>query len=217
MQHPQAGPVALQTQRPRSAPVDRLTAGGTQGNERLTAATALVLLALLAALGITIVRIGQLLDVHMFLGVALIAPVVLKLASTGYRFARYYTGEPRYVAKGPPPLGLRLIAPVVVLSTVAVFATGVILLLAGPAARDPWVLLHKVSFFVWLGLMAIHVLGHLAELPRALSTRRALLGGRGPTAGGAGRGLALGASLALGTALGIASIAQFAAWAHHHR
>ena len=39
----------------------------------------------------------------MFLGVLLIGPVALKLASTGYRFVRYYTSEPRYRRKGPPP------------------------------------------------------------------------------------------------------------------
>jgi hypothetical protein len=39
----------------------RLTGGGTDGNERLTAAAGVLLLVLLAVLGVTIVRIGQLL------------------------------------------------------------------------------------------------------------------------------------------------------------
>ena len=43
-----------------------------------------------------------LLGPHMFIGLVLIGPVALKLASTGYRFVRYYTGAPVYVAKGPP-------------------------------------------------------------------------------------------------------------------
>ena len=38
----------------------------------------------------------------MFIGLVLIGPVALKLASTGYRFARYYTGAPRYRAKARP-------------------------------------------------------------------------------------------------------------------
>jgi hypothetical protein len=54
----------------------------------------LILLFLLAVLGVTILRIRPLLDIHMFLGILLI--VTLKLASTGYRFVRYYTSEPRY-------------------------------------------------------------------------------------------------------------------------
>jgi hypothetical protein len=47
------------------------------------------------------VKIGQLLWLHMFLGLLLIRPVALKLASTGYRFVRYYTANPRYHPKGP--------------------------------------------------------------------------------------------------------------------
>jgi hypothetical protein len=205
--------VAVSSEAKRPAGAGALTAGGTAGNERLTALTGVILLIGLAALGITIVRIGQLLDVHMFLGVALIAPVALKMASTGYRFARYYTSEPRYRGKGPPALALRLLAPFVVLSTVAVFATGVVLLLAGPGSRDPWVLVHKVSFIVWLAATALHVLGHLADLPRILGTRQAILDGRSsPPDGGRGRTAALSASLAAGVALGVLAIADFAPW-----
>ena len=43
----------------------------------------MVLLVLFAVLGITIIRIGQLLWLHLFLGVLLVGPVALKLASTG--------------------------------------------------------------------------------------------------------------------------------------
>ncbi|MGZ6624610.1 MAG: hypothetical protein ACXVE8_03320, partial [Solirubrobacteraceae bacterium] len=64
----------------------RLLGGGTEGNERLTVLTGALLIVLLAVLGITIVRIGQLLWLHLFLGLVLIGPVALKLASTGYRF-----------------------------------------------------------------------------------------------------------------------------------
>src|ERR1700686_701871 len=74
----------------------RITGGGTTGNERLTAVTGAVLLALLAVLGVTIIQIKQLLWLHLFLGMLLIGPLALKLGSTGYRFARYYTGSPTY-------------------------------------------------------------------------------------------------------------------------
>src|ERR1700737_2831710 len=77
-----------------------LTAGGTDGNEQLTAATGVLLIALLAVLGVTIVLIGQLIAVHLFLGLLLIGPVLLKMASTGYRFVRYYTQNPPYREKG---------------------------------------------------------------------------------------------------------------------
>lgn len=145
-------------------------AGGTEGNSKLTAATGLLLVLLLAVVGITIVFIGRLLSVHLFVGMLLIPPVLLKLGSTGYRFVRYYTHDAVYVRKGPPPTPLRLLAPLVVLCTIAVFATGVLLLVVGPhsSLRNPLVLLHKVSFFAWLATAGLHVLGHLPDLARIL-------------------------------------------------
>jgi hypothetical protein len=145
-----------------------LTAGGTDGNERLTAATGAMLLVLLAVLGVTIIRIGGLLWLHLFLGLLLIGPVTLKLASTGYRFVRYYTANPAYRRKGPPLLPLRLMAPIVVLTTVVVFASGVALLFVGPSSRQTLLPIHKISFFVWLGFTGVHVLAHLPSILPAL-------------------------------------------------
>ena len=45
---------------------------------------------------------SQLLWVHLFVGMVLIGPVLLKMASTGYRFARYYTANPAIVARVLP-------------------------------------------------------------------------------------------------------------------
>src|SRR5690348_2628826 len=93
----------------------RLFVGGTEGNARLTATTGIVLLGLLAAEGVTILSIRSLLSVHVFIGLLLIPPVLLKLASTGYRFFRYYTRAAEYVRHGPPILFMRmLVAPVLV-------------------------------------------------------------------------------------------------------
>ena len=196
----------------------RLTAGGTAGNEQLTAAAGTVLLVLLAALGVTILRIRPLLSEHMFLGMLLIPPVGLKMASTGYRFARYYTANPAYRRKGPPATLMRLLAPLVVISTVVVFASGVALLLAGPSSRGSLLLIHKASFFVWIAVTAIHVLGHLSDLPRALQRKHELqpqLARYGT--GRAGRALSLSGALVAGLVLAILYIPQFSPWlnAHH--
>jgi len=51
------------------------------GNELLTCAAAVVLTVLPVAEGITIVRMGGLVTVHMFVGMVLIPPVLLKLAA----------------------------------------------------------------------------------------------------------------------------------------
>jgi hypothetical protein len=100
-----------------------LRGGGTDGNEQLTAITSVMLLVLLAVIGVTIPLIGQLMSVHLFVGLLLIGPVALKMASTGYRFMRYYTHDEAYRRKGPPELIMRLIAPVAVVSTVVVFVS----------------------------------------------------------------------------------------------
>ena len=148
------------------------TSGGSDGNEQLTTITGAILILLLAVIGFTIPQLRQFISVHLFVGMLLIGPVLLKMASTGYRFIRYYTGDAEYRRKGPPELILRLIGPLVVLSTVAVFVTGVALLIVGPSHRDPWLLLHKVSFIAWLVFMSLHILGHLPAVGRALGIGR---------------------------------------------
>jgi hypothetical protein len=204
-----------------------LLGGGTAGNERLTAATGVVLLGLLAVIGVTLLRLHGLLWVHLFVGMLLIGPVLLKMSSTGYRFARYYTHEPRYRRKGPPEKAMRVLAPLVVISTVVVFASGVALLLIGPSSRDELLPIHKVSFIVWVSVTSLHVLGHLLEMPRALGVRRETLGymnGAGASwqrtpmrAGGAGRGLSLSIALVSGIVLAVALIPQYSPWLNAQR
>jgi hypothetical protein len=188
----------------RVLPGDRL--GGTEGNERLTSATAVVLTALLVAEGVTIIWLGGLLTEHMFIGLVLIGPVLLKLASTGYRFARYYTHAARYREKGPPPAALRLLAPVLVATTVLIFATGVGLLLLGHRS-DLLLELHKVSFIVWGACFGVHFLWHL---PGVWSALRA--SGRPRAPGGTLRGLALCASIGAGAVLAVALLSLIEGW-----
>ena len=143
-------------------------AGGSEGNRRLTGATAAALLVLLAAEGVTLLAIRPLVSAHIFIGMLLLPPVALKLASTGHRFLRYYTGHREYRAAGPPHPLLRLLGPVVVLATVALFASGVALVVLGPGGGA--VLgLHKASFVVWFAAMAAHVLAHVVRVPRLAS------------------------------------------------
>src|SRR4051812_48669010 len=175
--------------------------GGTEGNEILTSATAWVLVGLLAVEGFTIVNMHGLVSAHMFIGMVLIPPVVLKLASTGYRFARYYTGARAYRRKGPPLLPLRLMAPVLVASTVAVFVTGVLLLAAGHKSGT-LLELHKLSFIVWAAVFAVHFLAYLPRIVRSLradwaAARRRAVPGTGV------RALLVVAAVGSGTALAL--------------
>ena len=220
----------------------RLLAGGTEGNERLTVVTGVLLIVLLAVVGLTIVLIGQLIWLHLFLGLILIGPVGLKMASTGYRFVRYYTSNPPYRRKGPPAPALRALGPLLVGLTVIVLATGVALLVVGPGAssRDTLVLAHKVSFIVWTVVTVVHILGHLPEIVRfnrisrqtrtEISALRAQIPGFGPAAdppltepipGGSGRWLSICAAMVIGLVLAAAFIPQFGSWTapgalHHH-
>ena len=175
----------------------RLFAGGSAGNEQLTAAVAAVLIVLLAVEGATLLNVRSLLTVHAFVGMLLIPVIGLKLASTGWRMLRYYQRGEEYVRRGPPHIALRaLIAPVVAASTFFLFATGVALL-AVDQTQGTLVGLHKASFVVWLGATAIHVLAHLVELPRAARLR---------VPGIATRVLVVGASLAAGTVVAVGTL-----------
>jgi hypothetical protein len=185
-------------------------AGGVAGNERLTAMTAAVLLALFAAEGLTVLRLHELLTVHFFLGMLLLGPVALKIGSTGYRFARYYTGSAPYVRKGPPALPMRLLGPLVMATSLGVLGTGVMLAVAGPGDGQ-WLFLHKATFVLWFGVMTVHVLVYAPRLPRLL------LGGlaTGHAAALAGRGtrwLLLAAAVAGGVVIAMATLHLAAPW-----
>jgi hypothetical protein len=145
--------------------------GGSAANEQLTAIIAAVLLPLLVAEGATLLNIRALLTVHAFIGMLLVPVVALKLASAGWRMVRYYTGSEEYVLRGPPHLAIRLVvAPVLVASTVLLFATGVALL-AVDETEGLLVGLHKASFVVWSGAVGVHFLTRIGLVWRALTRR----------------------------------------------
>ncbi|HET9125769.1 MAG TPA: hypothetical protein VFN65_12890 [Solirubrobacteraceae bacterium] len=199
--------------------------GGTEGNERLTILAGVLLILVFAVVGITILRIHQLLWLHLFVGITVIGPVALKMASTGYRFTLYYLGEQRYRRKGPPPTMLRMLAPVLVLSSVGVLATGVGLLFIGRNYGSPVLLLHKGFFIVWIGVCGIHVLAHLPEVLHSRAPARRTRSEVFATAGGASslarseaaaagraRGAALVVSLLGGLVLALALSGTFHVW-----
>ena len=136
---------------------------GVEGNSRLTAANAAVIFVLLAVEGVTVLSVRSLFRIHVFVGMLLVPPVLLKIGTTSYRAARYYLATPAYRRKGPPPWLLRVLGPLVIALTLAVLATGVVLVLLGPDHRSPWLQLHKASFILWFVVMTVHVLGHLLE------------------------------------------------------
>jgi len=186
-----------------------------------------ILIVLFAVLGITILRIRQLIWLHLFLGFLLLGPVLLKMASTGYRFVRYYQRDATYRAKGPPMALLRAMGPVVVLSTVIVFASGIWLLIAAPRSRSTPLLIHKASFIIWIAFMAIHVLAHLPGLGESLQAvtlgaQRSGASVSGAQAGAVGRWITVAGAIVGGVVLAIVLVPHFGVWTapgafpHHH-
>jgi len=136
----------------------KLFSGGSAANEQLTAVAAMLLLALLAVEGATLLNVRSLLTVHAFLGILLIPVIAMKLASTSWRMLRYYRGVEEYVLRGPPHIVLRMIvAPILIGSTITLFGTGV-WLLAVDQTEGTLVGLHKASFVVWAGAFGLHLL-----------------------------------------------------------
>jgi hypothetical protein len=184
----------------------RVRSGGVEGNERLTGATAIVLVVLLVIEGVSILSLSSLLSVHVLIGMVLIPPVALKLGSTGYRLMRYYQCRREYTAKGPPhPLMRFLVAPVLVLSTIGVLGTGLLMIAFG--RQDMIVGLHKASFVVWAFAFGIHFLVYLRRLPRLVLPNRR-------TRGSVLRIGAIGASLIAGIALAAGTFPLARPWLH---
>jgi hypothetical protein len=190
-------------------PARRRLFGGAQGNASLTSLAGALLVVLLAVEGSTIPFLGALLSVHVFVGMLLLGPVALKLGTTGYRFARYYLQEPEYVRFGPPiPLMRFIVAPILVVSTLSLFGTGVALL-AVPH-RGTVLALHQASFLVWVGATAIHVLAYARRALRHL-IEDAFVSRVG---GERWRLVALVLAVAAGLAVGVATYPLAAPWLH---
>lgn len=184
---------------------------GVEANARLTGMTAAVLFVLLAVEGFSILRVGRLLTLHVVIGMVLVPPVLLKIGSTSWRIARYYLGAPAYRRKGPPPALLRLLGPVVVVLSIAVLATGIVLLLGPHSIRQESLLLHKATFILWIAAMTVHVLGHLADTAR-LAPRDFYWRTRRQVRGAGARQWALVGSVIIGLLLAIAVAPRIGAW-----
>ncbi len=187
---------------------------GVEENARLTSSIAALLLVLLAAEGVTLPVLHALLRAHVYIGFALIPPVALKICSTLYRFARYYTRAPAYRRKGPPSTLLRILGPVVVLATVVLLASGVGLLFFARSWQNTMLTLHKLSFVLWFAAMTVHVLGHLIETaqlaPRDWTPRT-----RNPLPMAAGRRWLVAASVLAGALLGAWGLGHIGGWVGH--
>jgi hypothetical protein len=192
------------------------------GNARLTTVVGvLVLVPVLVELLTIPLGIHSHMSLHVFVGLALIPPVLLKLASTGWRFTRYYTRQRDYLEHGAPQLAMRLLAPLFVVATIVLFSSGVAMgVLHGHAlviARR----LHGPASVVWIVLFGIHA---LVYLKRALiDSRREVTDAEPPVPGRRWRGYVIAAALAAGLVIGAATVPAQHHWVnlrrdhHEHR
>jgi hypothetical protein len=192
--------------------------GGVEGNARLTGGVGAALFVILAVEGVTVLQIKQLISVHVFVGMLLVPLVLLKTASTGYRFAHYYTGDPSYRRKGPPHPILRFTGPFLVVSSLVLLGSGIALIALGRNVGHQYLWLHQATFFVWGALIVVHVLGHLRETATltAADFQERNLGGDAEhrRAGARARLSLVVVTLAVGAVLGIASLAWIGTWHH---
>jgi hypothetical protein len=207
----QAGGAAVRESSRRRWPA-ALT-GGPLGNHRLTSSTGLILLVLLAVETLTTLALRTFLPVHIFVGLLLLPPVALKLASTGWRFVHYYLRNRHYRLAGPPRLHLRVLAPVLVVSTLSLFGSGVALIVVGHGG-GVLLTVHTLSFIVWGVLMIVHVLAYFRRTLRAGTAD--WRPSAGPFVEGAkGRRAALGAALLAGAVVALATYPAQQAWLSH--
>jgi hypothetical protein len=187
---------------------------GVESNARLTATIGAVLLVALAVEGVTLLGVREMFTLHVFVGLFLVPVVCSKLATTGYRFFHYYRGTTAYRRKGPPHVVLRMAAPLVVASTVALLGTGVIMLAVGPRHSDTWLTIHQGSFIVWVALMTVHVLGHAIETWKLTTAE---MRAHPPVPRRRARLALASVSVVCGLALGVASLGWTSAWTNRTR
>jgi hypothetical protein len=186
---------------------------GPPGNKRLTTSTGLVLLVLLAVETLTTLALRTYLPVHIFLGLLLVPPVALKLASTGWRFARYYTRNKLYRLEGPPRPLLRMLAPLLVASTLTLFGSGIALIAVGHGG-GVLLAVHTLSFLAWGVLVIVHVVAYRKRLLQ-IGTSDWRRNAEAVVAGARARRAALGAALLAGLIVALATYPAQQAWLSH--
>jgi len=200
--------------------VNRESRVNPAGNDRLTAAVGVLVLGpVLVEIATVLLGVHSFMSIHVFVGLALIPAVALKLASTGWRFARFYTRNRGYVAHGPPRTAMRLLAPFFVVSTVVLFGSGVAMGLLHGHALEIARRLHGPASVIWLLLLGVHVLVYFT---RALhrTAEDALPTKQTPVPGKAARGYAVATVVICGLVLAGATVPAQHRWVdlprHHH-
>lgn len=180
----------------RSDPVSPAT-GGPAGNARITAWTGLFLLVLIVVELVTLVDVRTFISWHIVVGTLLVPLGLLKTATTTWRFGRYYTGHRPYRIAGPPATLLRVLGPLVVITTLGLLGSGLALIALGTTSsqqvlftalgqRIDTLTLHQglfIAFGIVTGLHAVaRIVPALAQVSgrmQRVASARTVVPGRG--------------------------------------
>lgn len=183
-----------------------------EANARLTGTTGLVLAILFFAEGLTIPLITRLVSWHIVIGLALIPPILVKMGSTLWKFSRYYLGDPRFRRAGPPHPFLRVLGPLVMISTVILMVSGVALWLSGRHIGTLF-RIHQLTFVAWFIFVVLHVGAHFLRAVRlAASDSRDAHGERKARRPARVRRGLVAASLLAGLGLGVLGLRVSTTW-----
>ena len=203
----------------RRPPAERLPPAvgerSVEANARLTGSTAAVLLGLFAVeLATVLLGVRSVLTLHVVVGLLLVPPLLVKIASVSWRFFRYYRHDEAYRSRGAPAPAQRILGPFFLLATLALFVSGIVLLLAPSALGGNLKAIHAASFVVWLLLAIAHVVAHARDL-RHLAAKDWVRRTRAAVPGARARQLAVLASLAAGLALALSLVAHVGSYQQH--
>jgi hypothetical protein len=188
----------------------------------LTAVVGVLLLGpVVVELGTIVLGVHSFMSLHVFVGLALIPPVLLKLASTGWRFARYYSRQGAYLEHGAPQIAMRLLAPLFVAATVVLFSSGVAMGLLHGHALAVARRLHGPASVVWLVLFGIHALVYLRQA--LTSSSQEVIAAARSVPGRRGRGFVIATAVVSGLLIGAVTVPAQHHWVrlprdhHDHR
>jgi hypothetical protein len=186
-----------------------------EANARLTGAAGIVVLILLLGELVTVVLgAASVLSLHVAIGLILVPPVVVKLASTTWRMVNYYLGAVAYKHRGPPPTPARVLGPALSLAIVLLLASGIALILGPSSLHRAALGVHKVTFYLALLLIVGHLAMHLTRAVRLAA--RDWVNRRGAAPLVRARWTAIVGSVLLGALLALALAGHAEPYLHHY-
>jgi hypothetical protein len=135
-----------------------------EANARFTGILGLVLFVLLMIeIATFLLGVRSLLDLHVVAGFMVLALVIPKLMTTGYRLTQYYSHQPAFASEGPPPTFLRILSPVMAVAGIGLLASGILLLFGPSSLHNGARHVHNFTFYLFLVLIVVHTAAHLKQ------------------------------------------------------